>query len=551
MHVFKDRRIYASQEVQSALVRLGIWAFAAIYVSAGALSERYSVNISNSIWIFAIYLLFSLSFLLSVLLWPQRRERWYISLVVDISATSICIFMTGEAVSPFYLLYIWIVISYGTRYGVQLMMAAAGLSILSYSLVLTLLGQWYEYLFDASFILLVLVGLPIYQKTLMKQLYLSRSEAERSNRQMGRFLSNMTDDMRSPLADIMTISNELRNTSLSMKQLDRVDDICASATLLDAVIGDVLDFSKIEAQQLKIDPAPFNVRTLLLDVCLATSRLALQNQIELVCSVSNGVPKIVVGDDQRLRQVLTNIIKNAITNFFCAELTVSLDIDDAELRLLFTIKGESMLVTDTISRSDDDYTCDDEVTTAIATTGLDLGIGLAKKQVQLMGGEIGSDLTEDGPLHWLRWPIIANDFDVEPVASYSRVQGKKVFVFEANRSSREAIINCCKDAGMVVESVGEVSALAEAVSESREWQDVDILIVAESQGCGDVARIVDICLGILGQDLPLVVLAYRHNCVNLDGYRSAAMIRKPFIAEHLLDAVEEVVLANDYGSERA
>ncbi|MEJ2529236.1 MAG: HAMP domain-containing sensor histidine kinase, partial [Gammaproteobacteria bacterium] len=447
MHVFKDRRIYASQEVQSALVRLGIWAFAAIYVSAGALSERYSVNISNSIWIFAIYLLFSLGVLLSVLLWPQRRERWYISLVVDISATSICIFMTGEAVSPFYLLYIWIVISYGTRYGVKLMMTAAGLSILSYSLVLTLLGQWYEYLFEASFILLVLVGLPIYQKTLMKQLYLSRSEAERSNRQMGRFLSNMTDDMRSPLADIMTISNELRNTGLSMKQLDRVDDICASATLLDAVIGDVLDFSKMEARQLKIDPAPFDVRTLLLDVCLATSRLALQNQIELVCSVSKGVPRIVVGDDQRLRQVLTNIIKNAITNFFCAELTVSLDIDDSESRiLLFAIKGESMLLSDTISRSDDDYTCDDEVTTAIATTGLDLGIGLAKKQVLLMGGEIGSDLTEDGPLHWLRWPIIANDFDVEPVASYPRVQGKKVFVFEASRSSRETIINCCKDA---------------------------------------------------------------------------------------------------------
>ncbi len=550
MHVFKDRRIYASQEIQSALVRLGIWAFAVIYVSAGALSERYSVNISNSIWIFAVYLLFSLGFLLSVLLWPQRRERWYISLVVDISATSICIFMTGEAVSPFYLLYIWILISYGTRYGIQLMMAAAVLSILAYSLVLTLLGQWYEYLFEASFILLVLVGLPIYQKSLMKQLYLSRSEAERSNRQMGRFLSNMTNDMRSPLAEIMTISSELRNSGLSMKQLDRIDDICASATLLDAVIGDVLDFSKMEARQLKIDPAPFNVRALLHDVCLATNLLALQNKIELVCGISKDVPKIVVGDDQRLRQVLTNVIKNAITNFFCAELTVSLDIDDSHPRtLLFKIRGGSMLVSDAISSADDDIR-DDDVPVAIAATSLDLGISLAKKQVLLMGGEIGSDLTEDGPLFWLRWPIIASDFDVAPVATSSRIQGKKVFIFEANKSSREAITNCCRDAGMIVESVGQVSALAEAVSESREWQDVDILIVAESQGCGDVARIVDICLGILGKDLPLVVIAYRHNCADLDGYRSAAMIRKPFIAEHLVDAMEEVVLANDYDGDR-
>lgn len=529
------------------MVRLGIWFFAVIYVAAGALSERYSVNISNSIGIFSAYLLFSLGLLLSGFVWPARKERWYISLLVDISATSICIFITGEAVSPFFLLYIWIFVSYGTRYGKQLMLAASLLSILAYSLVLTLLGQWQEYLFEASFILLVLVCLPVYQYSLMTQLFLSRSEAERSKRQMGKFLANMTNDMRSPLADIMATANELRASELSMRQLDKVEEIAASATLLDAVIGDVLDFSKMEVQQLKIEPAPFNVRLLLLDVCLATNRLALQNKLELVCAISQDVPKIVVGDDQRLRQVLTNVIKNAITNFLCAELTVNLTVDAADQSaLLFEVKGASLLLSSSTSVEDEDYNQGDDATAAVAATSLDLGISLAKKQVLLVGGELGSELLEAGPMYWLRWPIIASDFALEPDVAPCRMQGKKAFVFEANRSSREYIIRCCEDVGMTVESVDQVGALADAVSESREWRDVDVVIVAESHGCGDITRIVDICFGVLDRDLPLVILAYRRNSVDLARYSSAALVRKPFITEHLVAAMESV-LANNAG----
>lgn len=545
MHMFSNRHKYANQEIQSALVRLGIWAFAVVYVAAGALWERYAVNISNSVWIFSIYLLFSICILLSVFVWPERRERWYITLLVDISATSICIFITGEATSPFFLLYIWIFVSYGMRYGKQLMIAASGLSVLAYSLVLTLLEQWHEYLFEASFILLVIVCLPIYQYSLMKQLYLLRSEAERSNRQMGRFLSNMTDDMRSPLVDIMATSSDLRNSGLSMRELDKVDEIGESATLLDAVIGDVLDYSKMEVKQLKIEPAPFKVQTLLYDVCLATSRLAQQNRIELVCNISKDVPKIVVGDEQRLRQVLTNVIKNAIMNFLCAELKASLRVDASDsVVLLFEIKGTFILPSATISDVDEDPAWDDDEAAAIATSSLDLGISFAKKQVLLMGGELESELTEDGPLFRLRWPIIASDFDPEPVVTPPQLQGKKALVFESNKSSRDAIIDCCKDVGVDVEPVDKVSALADAVSESREWRGIDILIVAESYGCGDVSRIVDICFGVLGQNLPLVILAYRRNCVNLDRYRSAALIRKPFMAEHLVDAMETVLAEN-------
>ncbi len=545
MRAFNHKDVYTIPEFQSALVRLGIWFFTVIYVSAGALSERYSVNISNYIGIFTVYLLFSLAILISVFVRPLQKKQRLLALVVDISATSTCILFSGEAISPFFLLYIWIFVSYGTRYGRECLMAASALSIVAYSVVLTVLGQWQEYLFEASFVLLVLMALPVYQNSLMRQLLLSRSEAERSNRQMGKFLSNMTNDLRSPLVEIMATSSELRDSELSMKQLDKVDEISASATLLDAVIGDVLDFSKMEAQQLKIEPVPFNVATTLLDVCFATSQLALQNKIELVCTISKDVPKIVVGDEQRLRQVLTNVVKNAITNFDCVDLKVSLRMDDSDRNtLLFELKGVLMLLSETAASVDPDCIWGDDKTAAVAATSLDLGISLAKSQVLLMGGELGSELQGDGPLFRLRWPIIPSDFEVRVVNESSCLRGKKALVFESNKSCREAIIDCCEDVGMTVESVDQVSALGDAVTESGEWSDVDILVVAESHGCVDVARIVNICFGVLGQDIPLVILAYRRNCLDLERYRSATLIRKPFISDLLVGAMETVLASN-------
>ena len=106
MYIFKKRAIYANPEFQSAMVRLGVWVFAVVYVFAGAVSERYQVNMPSFIALFAVYLLFFSGLLISVLMRPVWEERRYFSLVVDISATTFCIYLTGEASSPFFLLNI-------------------------------------------------------------------------------------------------------------------------------------------------------------------------------------------------------------------------------------------------------------------------------------------------------------------------------------------------------------------------------------------------------------------------------------------------------------
>lgn len=540
MRAFKRREIYSNPEFQSALVRLGIWAFAVVYVSVGALSERYAVDIQKFITLFAVYLLFFSGLMISVFMRPVWEERRYFSLVVDISATTFCIFLTGEAASPFFLLYIWIFVSYGTRYGQRHLMTASALSILAYSVVLTLLGQWGKYLFEASFVLLVLGLLPMYQYSLMSKLHLARVQAEDSNRLMGRFLSNMTNDMRAPLGGMIVSLNELADSGLNMRELDKVEEISSSASLLDAVLGDVLDFSKMEVQQLQIQSVPFNLQDLMSEICLATSQCAFINKTELVCSISSDAPKVVVGDEQRLRQVLINLVKNAIDNSSNAELKVGVRVDDSGPdTLLFEIEGPALPLPDVEAE-----TIDNDLRSN------DLGVSMARKLVLMMGGEFGSVQGEDGSVFWFRLPVVVNDFESVQVKKFSSLDGKKVFVFETNNSSRQAITKSCEDAGMIVESVDKIGALGDAISQSRAKHDIDVILIADSLGGRDVARIADVCLDALGQDLPLVVLACRRNSLDLDKYKSATLIKKPYVLGHLMDIIQEV-LATGMGEDRS
>ncbi len=541
MRTSNTTALYENPEFQSAMVRLGIWGFAVIYVSAGALSDRYNVDMENFFVLFAVYLLCFLALLVSVMIRPVWEERRYVSLVIDISATTFCIYLTGEAISPFFILYIWIFVSYGSRYGRWHLNAASIMSVLMYSVVLTLLGQWGEYFFEASFILLALGVLPIYQHSLMHQLQLARSEAERSNRMVGRFLSSMTNEMRGPLVDILVSSKDLSTSGLSVGQLDKVDDINSSASLLDSVIGDVLDFYKLEARQLQIQSVPFSMHALVAEVCSAAVKHALVKQIELVCSIASGVPRIIVGDEQRLKQVLTNVVRSAINNCLGDELQIRVQIDNSNHEmLLFEIKGISALASDDEMDFDDELVADDELEVR-AENGPDLGNSFASRLVLLMGGEFEFGPREEGIIIRFTFHATTNDFEVDQECVLPSLRKKKAFVFEPNKTGRDEIVRCCAEQEMTVETVNNVGGLSDSISGLRESKDVDIAIIADSPGGRDIARIVDICRDVLGEGLPLVVLSYRRNCLDLKEYNSAILIRKPFVHDQLAQAMDAVL----------
>jgi len=127
-------QLSSNPEFQSALVRMAMWMFGASYVGLGAVTGYYRVDVDYYFTLFAAYLVLFVGILLSVIRRPHWPGRCYVGLTLDITAASFAIFLTREAISPFYLFYIWIFISYGTRYGETHLKVASVLSVLAYNM---------------------------------------------------------------------------------------------------------------------------------------------------------------------------------------------------------------------------------------------------------------------------------------------------------------------------------------------------------------------------------------------------------------------------------
>ncbi|MEN9358659.1 MAG: hypothetical protein RL095_194 [Verrucomicrobiota bacterium] len=230
-------------------------------------------------------------------------------------------------------------------------------------------------------------ALAIKNELTTRELINARFEAENASRSKGEFLANMSHEIRTPMNGVLGFSNLLLETPLNEEQKDYVNTLRNSAEALLAIINDILDFSKIEAGKMDLEMIPLDPRGALHDVAELLLPMCEKKEIALLVDIAPEVPASLLGDPGRYRQILLNLISNAIK--FTARGSVRLRLRRVEDRLRCEVSDSGIgIAEEKIPKLFSAFEQADASTTR-KFGGTGLGLAICKRLVQLMNGEIG------------------------------------------------------------------------------------------------------------------------------------------------------------------
>ena len=543
------RAVRKSPEFTSAMIRYGFWVVTTVFLGLAMWARYY-----EPLWDYLI--LFSLSFFLyttlvfiSVLYRPRFVLRPYIVILFDVAAISIAMLFTGDGpFSPFFLFYAWYFVSYALRFGRGPLLAATLCSLVAFGIVLTLTDTWYSHVYDVIAYYVFLVIMPLYTDLLLRRLKSARDEANRANKAKSEFLAAMSHEVRTPMSGIVGVSSLLDKTQLNEEQREYVSALQESATALNALIDDVLDLSKIEAGKYKLEEEPVNLPKTLFGVAQMYTANANAKGLELFFDYDPTLPDYIFGDGKRLRQIVLNLVSNAVK--FTTQGEVCLRV------MVAPHQTQSEVLHVRIEVQDSGPGLNKEQKRQIfepfyqvggshnqQQTGTGLGTSIAANLVKLMHGKIGVESEPGkGCTFWLEIPWryeTPTRVDTSQLSSAHPLR-----IYETNQSNIKILEKYCRGLEWPYATYAQQDELIKQLKQDVAQGLVPVVLLSEltcSEHCGQLASKLHSLFGNKIKQCKLLHLAQLHEVSQAERELYDQFLTLPVTAHRLLKMLQTVL----------